>query len=176
MILHSNLKELQQAVRRVATLVSDDGITLHAQKTHLTHTLTPYQGQVGFDFLGFTIRQEAVEKTPTGKREPSSRLKTIVTPSQEATKRHLTVIEQRLQQSQRAPQAQVIKELNPLIASWAAYYNGIVPAATMSRYDDLIEQRLLRWASMRHPGKERTWLLARYWRSAWEAETGVRDP
>lgn len=164
-ILHSNLKELQLAVRRAQHWLATIGLQLHPQKTHLTHTLTPYRGRVGFDFLGFTIRQEVVEKTPLGKREQSSRLKTIVTPSQEAAKRHLTVIEQRLQQSQRAPQAQVIKELNPLIASWAAYYNGIVPAATLSQYDDLIEQRLLRWASMRHPGKERAWLLARYWRS-----------
>jgi len=33
----------------------------------------------------------------------------------------------------------------------------------MSRYDDLVEQRLVKWASKRHPGKEREWLLARYW-------------
>ncbi len=47
-------------------------------------------------------------------------------PSQEAIKRHLAAIEQRLQQLQTAPQAQVIAELNPLIRGWAAYYNGVV--------------------------------------------------
>ena len=46
---------------------------------------------------------------------------------------------------------------------WATYYIGVVPAATMSRYDDLVEQRLLNWASKRHPGKARDWLLTRYW-------------
>ncbi len=95
--------------------------------------------------------------------EHAGSLKTVVSPSQEASKRHLAAIEHKLQQWQTAPQARVIEELNPLIIGWAAYYNGIVPAATMKRYDDLLEQRLLHWASKRHPGKARDWLLARYW-------------
>ena len=33
-------------------------------------------------------------------------------------------------------------------------------------YDDLVEQRLIHWASKRHPGKAREWLLARYWQRA----------
>ncbi|MFL5654288.1 MAG: reverse transcriptase domain-containing protein [Ktedonobacteraceae bacterium] len=184
-ILHADLKELQQAVRRVKHWLARMGLHLHADKTRFTHTLTPYQGQIGFDFLGFSIRQEPVEKNPIGKseqghllgsktiitsrtrrlasQERSPAVKTIISPSQEANKRHLAAIEQRLQQLQTAPQARVIAELNPLIVGWAAYYNGVVPAATMSRYDDLIEQRLINWASKRHPGKARDWLLSRYW-------------
>ncbi len=158
---------------------------LHADKTRFTHTLTPYQGQVGFDFLGFSIRQEPTEKRSPEKREQahmpgsnppiisriqrlapqkySPEVKTIISPGKEAIKRHQTVIEQRLQQLQTAPQARVIAELNPLIVGWGAYYNGVVPAATMSRYDELLEQRLLNWASKRHPGKARDWLMTRYW-------------
>jgi RNA-directed DNA polymerase len=151
-ILHADLKELQQAVRRVKRWLATMGLQLHADKTRITHTLMPYQGQVGFDFLGYGIRQEH-----------SLGVKTIITPSQEASKRHLAAIDQRLQELQAAPQAQVIAELNPLIVGWAAYYNGVVPAATMSRYDDLVEQRLIHWASKRHPGKARDWLLTRYW-------------
>jgi len=97
-------------------------------------------------------------------QEDSPHIETIVNPSQEASQRHLTSIEQRLQQLQTAAQAQVIAELNPLIAGWAAYYNGIVEARSMSRYDDLLEQRLMNWASRRNPGKARDWLLTQYWR------------
>jgi RNA-directed DNA polymerase len=64
---------------------------------------------------------------------------------------------------QTAPQAQVIAELNPLILGWATYYAGVVEASTMSRYDDLMEQWLINWASKRHPGATRDWLLSRYW-------------
>src|SRR3989440_7201871 len=63
-ILHADLKELQQAVRRVKHWLARVGLHLHADKTRFTHTLTPYQGQVGFDFLGFHIRQEPVENNP----------------------------------------------------------------------------------------------------------------
>jgi RNA-directed DNA polymerase len=61
-------------------------------------------------------------------------------------------------------QAQVIAELNPLILGWGNYYAGIVEGSIMSQYDDLMEQQLMSWASRRHPGKARDWLLARYWR------------
>jgi RNA-directed DNA polymerase len=164
-ILHADLKELQQTVRRVKHWLARIGLQLHAEKTRITHTLTPYQGQVGFDFLGFSIRQEPIEKIPRGQngQQHSPGVKTIISPSQEAIKRHLAAIEQKLQQLQTAPQARVIAELNPLIVGWAAYYNGVVPAAAMSRYDDLMEQRLINWASNRHPGKARDWLLAHYW-------------
>src|SRR5437868_14114935 len=63
-LLHADLKELQQAVRRVKHWLARVGLHLHADKTRFTHTLTPYQGQVGFDFLGFNIRQEPVENNP----------------------------------------------------------------------------------------------------------------
>jgi RNA-directed DNA polymerase len=164
-ILHPDLGELQQAVRRVTRWLATMGLHLHAHKTRITHTLTPYQGQVGFDFLGFHIRQEPAANLPGGKSRQghSPGIKTSVTPSQEATKRHLAAIEEKLQQLQTAPQTQVIAELNPLIVGWTAYYNGVVPAAIISRYDDLVEQRLLRWASKRHPGKAQDWLVARYW-------------
>ena len=167
-ILHPDLKELQQAVRRVRRWLARIGLHLHAEKTRITHTLTAYQGQVGFDFLGFHIRQEPGEITARGKSEhqhPAS-IKTIITPSQDACKRHLVALEQRLRQLQTASQAQVIAALNPLIVGWVAYYNGVVPAATMGRYDELLEQRLINWASKRHPGKARDWLLGRYWQCA----------
>ena len=152
-ILHTDLNELKRAIKHVRQWLATMGLRLHAQKTHITHTLTPYQGRVGFNFLGFNIRQEH-----------SSKVKTIVTPSQEANKRHLATIEQRLRLLQTASQAQVIAELNPLILGWANYYAGIVEASIMSQYDDLMEQRLLSWASRRHSGKARDWLLTRYWR------------
>src|SRR5712691_4706601 len=137
-ILHADLKELQQAVRRVKHWLARMGLHLHADKTRFTHTLTPYQGQAGFDFLGFSIRQEPGENvsrgqsgqghapggktiiTPFTHRRAPQGVKTIISPSQEASKRHLAVIEHRLPQLQTAPQAWVIAELNPLIMGWAA--------------------------------------------------------
>lgn len=160
-VLHTDLGVLQQAVRRVRSWLAALGLQLHAEKTHLAHTLTPFQGQRGFDFLGFHLHQEP--RARKGEQERTLALKTVVVPSQEASTRHLAAIDRRLQRWQTASQARVIAELNPLILGWAAYYNGMVEASTMSKYDDLLEQRLLWWASLRHPCMARDWLLACYW-------------
>src|SRR5439155_25656355 len=98
-IVHADLKELQQVLRRLRHWLATMGFQLHADKTRITHTLTPYQGSVGFDFLGFHIRQE--EGRPQGSPLPRTGraptgltrgVKTIITPSQEASKRHLAAI------------------------------------------------------------------------------------
>nr|MBA2678749.1 group II intron reverse transcriptase/maturase [Ktedonobacteraceae bacterium] len=132
----------------------------------ITYTLTPYQGRVGFDFLGFSLRQEARGKAHQPRSVPyahPSELKTIITPSQEAIQRHRATIDHRLSGLQRASQAHVIAELNPRIVGWATYYNGIIADELMSGYDDQMTQRLLKWASTRHPGKTQDWLFAQYW-------------
>lgn len=167
-ILHPDLHEVQQAEKRVRRWLAALGLQLNAKKTRISHTLIPLQGEAGFDFLSFNIRQEQAEKHPAGKRkqEQASWLKTMVNPSKEAIQRHRATIEQKLRHLQTASQAQVIKELNPLIIGWTSYYNGVVAATSMSQYDEYIEQQLMQWASTRHPGKTRDWLLARYWQQS----------
>ena len=71
-IVHSRLEELQKVSEKVTRWLEDLGLTLNPKKTRITHTLTPYQGHVGVDFLGFTIRQFPVGKTQTGKTPKGS--------------------------------------------------------------------------------------------------------
>ncbi len=164
-IFHADRHELQLAERRVRRWLAAMGLQLNAQKTRISHTLISVQGEAGFDFLGFHIRQEQTEKPAEGKRKQGyeSSLKTMVNPSKGAIERHKVAIEQKLRHLQNASQKQVIKELNPLIAGWTSYYNGVVDPTSMGQYDTFIEQQLIQWASVRHPGKERDWLLERYW-------------
>src|SRR5260221_3368711 len=84
-IFHSKLEKLQQAAGQVTQWLEELGLHLSPKKTRITHTLTPYQGQVGFDFLGFTIRQFLVGKTHTGKDRYGTPLgfKTVIKPSKE---------------------------------------------------------------------------------------------
>jgi RNA-directed DNA polymerase len=159
-IVHTDLGVVQRAIQRVRHWLTTMGFHLPTHKTRITHTLTPSQGQVGFDFLGFHLHQERVGQQA---RERARKVKTIITPNQEASERHLATIEQRLQRLHSASPARVIAQLNPLIAGWATYYTGMVEPATLRRYDELLERRLLHWASTRHPGEARAELIARYW-------------
>jgi RNA-directed DNA polymerase len=74
--------------------LQDIGLELKPSKTKITHTLVPYQGNVGFDFLGWNVRQYPVGKTHSGKNWTGKLLghKTIITPSKEAVKHHMEEI------------------------------------------------------------------------------------
>jgi RNA-directed DNA polymerase len=89
-LFHLDEKKLQRAVEAIKKHLTDMGLELKPSKTRWTHTLTPYQGDGGFDFLGFHVRQHPVGKNRTGKDTHGRKLgfKTIITPSPEAIKRH----------------------------------------------------------------------------------------
>jgi RNA-directed DNA polymerase len=88
------IKPLSKSVMQItAEWLRDMGLELKPEKTRLSHTLIEEGGKVGFDFLGFTIRQFKV-----GKYALSRGFKTIITPSKEALKSHTqkigTIIEE----------------------------------------------------------------------------------
>src|SRR5260370_39807245 len=95
--------------------LEDKGLWLNPKKTRLTHTLTPYEENVGFDFLGFSVRQFPVGKTHTGKNTQGKPLgfKTFITPSKEAIRRHTLTIKQLVRKQRSAPQKPVIRAINP---------------------------------------------------------------
>ncbi|HEY1353490.1 MAG TPA: reverse transcriptase domain-containing protein [Ktedonobacteraceae bacterium] len=187
-ILHTDLHILQQAAGRVRQWLTTPGLQLNAQKTRILHTLHPFQGQAGFEFLGFALCQYSLEPAsgkssgllrpgrPSGFPQPSSGWRTVITPGNEASKRHLAVVGQRMRHLQTAPQQQLIRELNPLIGGWAAYYSGLVADAVLHYYDEQMEQLLLKWASQRHPGTSHDWLRTRYWRQRGEGEQVFAAP
>lgn len=164
-LFHSDLEEVQKVAERVTQWLAQMGLKLSPTKTRTTHTLTPYQGQVGFDFLGFTIRQFPVGKTHTGKGTTGKALgfQTLITPSKEAIRRHTLTIKERLRKFRSASQEQLIKELNPIIWGWAAYYKTSVASAVFSRCDDVMWKQLAAWVRARHPDKGTQWMAQRYW-------------
>ena len=92
-VLHAEAVEVMKAQQIIATWLKDIGLELKPSKTRLSHTLKEYQGNRGFDFLGFTIRQFPVGKTHTGTHHGKPLgFKTIITPSKEGVQRHLQAL------------------------------------------------------------------------------------
>src|SRR5271157_5973787 len=89
-VLDEELQTIEQAKEIISEWLKDMGLELKPSKTHITHTLQQYQGTIGFDFLGWTVRQFPVGRTHTGTDRWGNALgfKTIISPSQEAVKRH----------------------------------------------------------------------------------------
>ncbi len=64
-ILHEDWETLLVLWDKTDAWLAEMGLKLKPSKTHIRHTLTEFDGQIGFDFLGFTIRQFPVGKYHT---------------------------------------------------------------------------------------------------------------
>jgi len=76
-ILCEDLETLLKVKREAEIWLAEVGLRLKPSKTRVTHTLNEHEGNVGFDFLGFNIRQYRVGKyhthAPTGESQDSRR-------------------------------------------------------------------------------------------------------
>lgn len=167
-ILHEDITVVQRCREIISEWLIDYGLELKPSKTRLTHTLTTYAGEKpGFDFLGFNIRQFPKGKHHTGKNTKGELLgfKTIITPSQEKVQAHYDQIAKEIDAHKAAPQAALIKRLNPIIRGWANYFATVISKEIYSDLDDLVYRKLVSWAKFRHPKKSCYWVSKKYWHS-----------
>jgi RNA-directed DNA polymerase len=140
------------------------GLRLKPSKTRVTHTLDEHEGNVGFDFLGFNVRQHRVGRYHTRTYRGKAGFKTLIKPSDKACKRHLQEMREAIRRHKGAPQAALIKVLNPKIRGWAQYYSACVAKKTFDRIDAQLFHKLYRWARFRHPRKTGGRSVNRYWK------------
>jgi RNA-directed DNA polymerase len=166
-VLHKDENVVKECKVIITEWLKEIGLELKPSKTKLTHTLYYYNGNVGFDFLGFTVRQFPVGKTRSGKSTRGKLLgfKTIITPSKSKIKKHLDKVGEVIRGHNSAPQEALISRLNPILRGWANYYSTVCSKDTFSYGDSVIYQQLKRWAERRHPKKSKSWVKDRYWRS-----------
>jgi RNA-directed DNA polymerase len=122
------------------------GLELKASKTSITHTFHKHEGNVGFDFLGFSIRQFPVGKNRSGldnKREPLG-FKTLIKPSVAGVKRHSERLTQIISRHRNHSQDALIDELNPAIRGWTNYYSAVSSTKSFSRLNYVMFQKLRR--------------------------------
>lgn len=131
------------------------GLSLHPQKTKHSHTLN---GQAGFDFLGFSVRQYLV-----GKYASKHGFKTLIKPSKQSQKHHLTQLKKVVSSHSAATQAGLICHLNPVIIGWCQYYSTVVSKATFALMSHHLVGQLLRWAKHRHSKLNSRQIVSLYW-------------
>ncbi len=156
---------IHQVKEFIAAWLQELGLELKPSKTQITHPLNEYNDTVGFDFLGFEIRQYRVGKTHTGyngRRQPLG-FKTIIKPSKANVRRHKQALAAIIDQQQQAPQAGLIARLNPRIKGWANYYATVCSKQTLHAVDAWLFHKLWAWARRRHPNKGKRWRARKYW-------------
>ncbi len=167
-ILHKDLKFILKCQEIIENWLIDIGLELKPSKTHISHTLNEHKGNIGFDFLGFTIRQFPVGKDHSGKNPHKEILgfKTIIKPSKEKVKAHIKKLGEVIDRHKSSPQIALIKELNPVIRGWSNYYRAVCSKEIFSYCDFILYQQLKKWAERRHPNKNKHWVKNRYWHTS----------
>lgn len=156
-VLHATLAGARKARAAAQAWLQAMGLALDAGNTRIAHTLRPYQGRVGFDFLEWTVRQRPVG----GRRAPG--VATIIRPGRERIQRHMAEVKRVISGHLAASQETLIRRLNPIIGAWVT---SCAPSARdLAACDHQLEWLLWRWARRRHPNKGQGWIRERYWRS-----------
>jgi RNA-directed DNA polymerase len=153
-LIHEDLVVIEKAKQQLELFLTDMGLKLKPSKTSMTHTLEPYEGKLGFDFLGFHIQQYKVGKYQTGRLMQGSQrnFKTLITPSKRSQTEHLRTLKQVIKQRCNAPTLDLIQALNPKIKGWANYYRSVVSARTFNYLDHQVVKKLMAWVRRRSKG------------------------
>lgn len=165
-IMHDDLTTIRKSQQVISEWLKDIGLELKPSKTSITHTFTPYQDRVGFNFLGFHIQQFPVGNYLSARQGNGTILgfKTIVTPSKESLKEHLLEIGRIIDNHRNAPQSGLIDKLNPVIRGWSNYYSTVPSWDIFSKADFLTYQKLRAWATKRCDKKNKHRMVKKYWR------------
>jgi RNA-directed DNA polymerase len=173
-VLHHDLAGIQIAQEKAEKWLNPRGLRLKPSKTRITHTLYEHEGQGGFDFLGFTVRQFPVGKYRTSTYRGQPGYKTLIRPSEEAQKRHLRKTGEVIRKHRGNSQAALIAELAPIVQGWSNYYRACAAKKTLARVDHDLFHQLYKWAVWRHPKKSWTYRYTRYW-SRWNGRIEFTD-
>ena len=164
-VMHKDLSRVLECKKIIENWLKEIGLELKPSKTRISHTLHEHEGNVGFDFLGFTVRQFPVGKHHSGKstHKESLGFKTIIKPSKDKIKAHIKSLADVIRKHRNSPQVSLIAKLNPIIRGWSNYYKTVCSKETFSHCDQILYIQLKRWAERRHPRKTKTWVKNKYW-------------
>ena len=156
--LHPKREVIERCQAVLAEHLRGMGWELKPSKTRITQTLHVEEGEAGFDFLGFNIRQY-----PTKSKRG---YKTIIKPSREAMAHHQRQLRVVVRRHRMDTQERLIEALNPVIRGWSHYFSTVCSHETFAQMDEQLRQQLRSWIRFRHPNKSLKWGDQKDWRGA----------
>lgn len=123
------------------------GLEFKESKTSIVHI------KEGVNFLGINLRNyEAGKRNEVSDRHRKLGIVPLLKPSKEKVNRHKKQISDTIKQFQNAPQAALIKALNPIIRGWCNYYSAISAKEAFTNCDHHVWNCLRSWIRKRSKG------------------------
>jgi RNA-directed DNA polymerase len=165
--MHEDREVIEGCQVMISNWLAHMGLELKPSKTKICHTLKAVDDQIGFNFLGFNIRQYPAGKYRSARDSKGNPLgfNTLITPSKEKRATHQKKLGEVIDPYLSGKQSELILRLNPIIRGWSNYYSHVVSKEVFRNMDYLIWQKLRRWAIRRCPKSNRYKLFARFWRT-----------
>ncbi len=164
-VLHKSLNVILKCKANAEQWLKEMSLEVEPSKTRISHTLEPYEGNVGFNFLGFNIRQYPVGKHHSGKNSQGELLgfTTLIKPSKEKIAQHVKELASIIDAHKTAPQEALISKLLYPIQGWCNYFSTVSSKSTFTKCDNILASQLRAWARYR-TGKFDFKTLNKYWR------------
>lgn len=165
-VFHQDRSVIEQCQEAISEWLKEMGLELKPSKTRIVHTMEESDTGVGFDFLGFNVRQYRVGQTKSARNTNGKLLgfNTIIKPSKEAARRHTQKLKETMNKHRSSEQQDLINALNPIIVGWSNYYSTVVSKKIFGKIGVILFAMLFAWARRRHPKKGKRWVAEKYWR------------
>jgi RNA-directed DNA polymerase len=145
-VIGNSPKRLKILQRDIARFLSDRGLELSKEKTHITHI------REGFDFLGFNF-----------KKYPNN--KVLVKPTKDGIKSFKSKIKEIFKQYRSSSLELLIDKLNPVIRGWGYYYRFVNSKVIFAKLDQYIWYKSCNWVKRLHQRRKITKYYKKYFKS-----------
>lgn len=164
-ILHEEREVIERCLEIVKQWLSEMGLELNENKTRITHTLETTEGEAGFEFLGFRIKQYPAGKYNSDRNGHGQAVGCVtrIEPSPKAIKRHTEKLRETVKRHAARKASDLIEALNPRIVGWSNYYKHVIGHPAFNKLGTALFAMLYAWAKRRHH-KGKGWIVQKYWR------------
>nr|ALO21457.1 putative HNH endonuclease [Lobochlamys culleus] len=159
-VLHPDKKVLLACYTEIQNWLKHIGLTINASKTRLTHTLElqktdteseGFDGKVGFNFLGYTIKQfKSKYRSAKNTKGVLLGYKTLIYPSKKSINNHQDKLHRIiLIEGKGMTQKALIKKLNPVIRGWSNYFGAFDSNSMgfLKKMDHLTYLKTRKWSN-----------------------------
>ena len=153
-VLHNTWEGIQRGKEAIQEWLKGMGLELKDAKTRFAHTLETKEECNGNGVS--TSLALPFDNSQSASISQGKLYKTIIQPSKDSIEGHYKVLATIIERMKAATPDEVIKMLNPKIVGWSNYFKTEVSTKAFQRLDNLLWQKLYRWAKRRHSIKTPT--------------------